>query len=82
MSYLPVKEAAGELGVSESTLRRWIRTGRVPYKVTPGGQRRVRVDDCLLDPPRLASPQGTRTVARRPPVHELDRLMAQMREAS
>ena len=80
MSYLPVKEAAGELGVSESTLRRWIRTGRVPYKVTPCGRPRVRVEDCLLDPPRERTCRPT-SLPRRP-VHELDRLMAQMREAS
>ena len=79
MSYLPVKEAAGELGVSESTLRRWIRTGKVPYRVTPGGQRRVRVEDCLLGPSYRALPS---LPAPRRPVHELDRLMAQMREAS
>ena len=78
--YLPVKEAAGELGVSESTLRRWIRTGRVPYKVTPGGKRRVRVEDCLLDPEHGHS--HDRRSVRKPVVHELDRLMAQLREAS
>lgn len=57
--YLPVKDAAAELGVSVRTVYDWLASGKVPFKVTPGGERRVRVEDCLLDPPavRLAPPR-------------------------
>jgi excisionase family DNA binding protein len=37
---LTVSQAAEELGVAATTLRRWTNQGMVPFLRTPGGQRR------------------------------------------
>jgi excisionase family DNA binding protein len=42
---LTAKEAAELLSVHEDTLRRWADEGKVPFWVTPGGQRRFRPED-------------------------------------
>jgi molybdopterin-binding protein len=42
---LRLGEAAGRVGVSVDTLRRWARAGRLPTGATAGGQRTVRVED-------------------------------------
>jgi excisionase family DNA binding protein len=39
-SWLTVREAAGFMGVSEPTLRKWTDSGRIPVFRTPGGHRR------------------------------------------
>lgn len=41
MTLLTVRAAAGELGVSYSTLKRWVRTGHVRTTRTQGGHHRV-----------------------------------------
>ena len=45
MSLLTVRTAARELGVAYSTLKRWIRTGRVRTTLTEGGHHRVARDE-------------------------------------
>ena len=34
---IPLQEAAKLLGKHRTTLYRWVREGRVPYHITPGG---------------------------------------------
>ena len=41
MALLTVRAAAGELGVAYSTLKRWVRSGRVRTSRTEGGHHRV-----------------------------------------
>ena len=43
--WLTLSEAADELGVHPSTLRRWTDEGRVPARRTPGGHRRYAKAD-------------------------------------
>lgn len=38
-------DVAAALGVSESTVRRWSREGRLPFERTPGGTRRYHLDE-------------------------------------
>lgn len=45
---LTLHEAALQLGVDESTLRRWIARGRFPAYRTPGGRFRIAEDDLQL----------------------------------
>jgi excisionase family DNA binding protein len=42
---LNVGQAAGYLGVSAASLRKWSNDGLVPVFRTPGGQRRYSVED-------------------------------------
>ena len=42
---LRIGEAAGQLGVSPDTLRRWAEAGRIEVELTPGGQRTVSQAD-------------------------------------
>jgi excisionase family DNA binding protein len=42
---LNVGQAAGYLGVSAASLRKWSNEGLVPVYRTPGGQRRYSLDD-------------------------------------
>jgi excisionase family DNA binding protein len=42
---LTVPEAAKALGVSDQTVRRWIRTKRVPFTVNAQGWQLLRVED-------------------------------------
>ena len=42
---LRIGEAAGQLGVSPDTLRRWAEAGRLEVELTPGGQRTVSQAD-------------------------------------
>lgn len=46
-------EAARLLGVSLSTLLRWIRSGRIPHELSEQGEVRLRRQDVLrmIDPP-------------------------------
>ncbi|WP_448561889.1 MerR family DNA-binding transcriptional regulator, partial [Trichothermofontia sp.] len=41
--YVPPKEAAQALGVSERTLRRWEAAGKIKAIKTPSGQRRYDI---------------------------------------
>lgn len=43
--FLNVSEAAGHLGVSAASLRKWSDQGLVPVYRTPGGQRRYSLED-------------------------------------
>lgn len=52
---LTTAELARRLNVTQGTVQRWVRTGRVrPTLVTPGNQFRFSLDDVLqqLDQPR------------------------------
>jgi len=40
--WLTIAEAAATAGVSPSTLKRWVRDGRIPSQVTADGRRVVR----------------------------------------
>jgi excisionase family DNA binding protein len=42
---LSTPEAAEVLGVHRATLTRWADEGKVPFWLTPGGQRRFRSED-------------------------------------
>jgi len=42
---LRIGEAAGQLGVSPDTVRRWAEAGRIEVELTPGGQRTVSQAD-------------------------------------
>ncbi len=44
---LSPRDFASVLGVSESSVRRWIDGGRIDARRTAGGHRRIRVDDAL-----------------------------------
>lgn len=44
---LSPRELASAIGVSESSVKRWIDAGRVPAKLTPGGHRRIEVVPAL-----------------------------------
>lgn len=43
-SWLPLRQASRQMGVSAATLRNWADDGRVPSYRTPGGHRRFKVD--------------------------------------
>ncbi len=64
---MSVSEAAGYLGVSPASLRKWSNQGLVPVYRTPGGQRRYSVEGLdefmrsMREPGRRAAPQGSRT---------------------
>ncbi len=45
LDWLTLGQAAGHLGVAQSTLRKWTDAGRVPAFKTPGGHRRYRRRD-------------------------------------
>jgi excisionase family DNA binding protein len=46
-SYLSPRDLADALGVSESSLKRWIDAGRIRASRTEGGHRRISLDDAL-----------------------------------
>ena len=70
-SLVSPSEAAGIMGVSDETVRRWIRTNRLPAIRTPGGTYKVRVADLPTEPTyvgqdrRLGGPRKPRTRSRR-----------------
>jgi excisionase family DNA binding protein len=41
--WVRIREAARLAGVDPRTIRRWADTGRIPARVTPGGQRQISV---------------------------------------
>ena len=43
--WLALKQAAQQLGVHPTTLRRWAEAGEIPVMLTPGGHRRFAVSD-------------------------------------
>ena len=47
MPYIRLGEASQELGVSNQTLRKWVDDGKIPSKLSPGGQRMVDLDSYL-----------------------------------
>lgn len=48
MEYCSTRLAARALGVSESTIRRWVDRGVLPSQKTSGGHRRIRVADLVV----------------------------------
>lgn len=59
MSLLTVRTAAGRLGVAYSTLKRWVRMGRVRTTKTEGGHHRIaesEIDRLLASQGRDAGP--------------------------
>jgi excisionase family DNA binding protein len=63
-----VGQAAGYLGVSAASLRKWSNDGLVPVFRTPGGQRRYSVEDLdefmrsMREPGQYAVPRLGRSV--------------------
>lgn len=43
--YMTVKELAASAGVTVRTVRRWIRSGRIPYRRGPGRRLRIYTED-------------------------------------
>ena len=60
--HLTTKEAAEYLGVSAITIRRWTNQGVLPCWRTPGGQRRIRVED--LDTLASSQPESRNRAVR------------------
>ncbi len=46
-SLLTPRELADAIGVSESSVRRWVDAGHIPMTRTQGGHRRIALDDAL-----------------------------------
>jgi molybdopterin-binding protein len=63
MALLTVRAAAGRLGVSYSTLKRWVHTGHVRTTRTEGGHHRV--DEAEIDRLMARQQPDTRKRARR-----------------
>lgn len=68
---LTTHEAAERVGVHVETVRRWIRSGKLPAAHTPGGELRILAEDLLRPRPRAPQmgpprPTGryTRALAR------------------
>ena len=76
-TWLRLTAAAGVLGVSEHTLRRWADAGRVPCRRSPGGQRRFRRADLerLMPSTKPSSPRAH-------PLASLDRRITSLLESS
>lgn len=49
--YLTTGQAGRRWGVTSETVREWIRQGRVPAVITPGGYYRIAEDDVTPLPP-------------------------------
>jgi MerR family transcriptional regulator, light-induced transcriptional regulator len=47
VQYLSPKELAAAIGVSESSLKRWVDVGRLTVQRTSGGHRRIPVDEAI-----------------------------------
>ncbi|MCY2948192.1 MAG: helix-turn-helix domain-containing protein, partial [Planctomycetota bacterium] len=47
IEYISVKKAASLLGVSVSSVKRWVDAGTLPAVKTCGGHRRLRMDDVM-----------------------------------
>jgi len=69
MAHLTVRAAAARLGVGYSTLKRWIRTGRVRTALTDGGHHRIAENE--ID--RLLAPHQP---AAAPPAADADEWLA------
>jgi MerR family transcriptional regulator, light-induced transcriptional regulator len=59
---LSPKELAAAIGVSESTVKRWVDDGVIPASKTAGGHRRIALNDAVqyirLNQPRLIEPSA------------------------
>lgn len=44
MRLVKIGDAAKELNISQSTLRRWVDQNKIPHKTTPGGHRFIDID--------------------------------------
>jgi molybdopterin-binding protein len=64
--FFTVREAASELGVTYSTLKRWIHHGTVRTVRTEGGHHRVATDEVARLLARRETPAKERTPTRRP----------------
>ena len=74
MEWIPVSEAARRAGVDISTIRRWTNAGKLEYRRTQGGHRRVSLEDLqrVLNPDETSRPTTTKV---RSPLHELPRML-------
>lgn len=63
-TWISLKEAAKQLEVHPTTLRRWADAGQIPVTVTPGGHRRFNPADVanFADSQRVRRPAEVRTV--------------------
>lgn len=65
-------EAAQILGVSNETVRRWIRANKMPAVRTPGGGYRVRRSDLRTEPSFVGNdPPGLTPIPRTPRMCQL-----------
>jgi excisionase family DNA binding protein len=60
LEYLPSKEAAQKLGVSDQTLRNWANAGKIDYIRTPGNQRKYNVSSIMEDAQKRAAEEQKR----------------------
>lgn len=63
--FMNVSEAAGFLGVSAASLRKWSDDGLVPVYRTPGGQRRYAPGDLEEFLSSMRQPSGARPAVPR-----------------
>ncbi|MCA9674189.1 MAG: helix-turn-helix domain-containing protein, partial [Myxococcales bacterium] len=75
MRMLSPRELADALGVSESSLKRWVDAGRIRAARTEGGHRRIRLSEAV----RFIRDSGTPIV--RPELLDMPELAAAEREA-
>ena len=86
---LTVPELAKALGISDQTVRRWVRTKRVPFQRNPDGWPMLRVEDVptdLLDTTKKLSsaryrPQRTDADVRAEHLAEIAYLRSQLEQA-
>lgn len=64
MALVTIRVAAGRLGIAYSTLKRWVRLGRVRTSTTDGGHHRI--SEAEIDRLLAAHDGGSVTVARPP----------------
>lgn len=61
--WLSLSEAAEQLGIHSTTLRRWADNGDIPVMLTPGGHRRFAVQDLEAFAARQRSVTGSNQIA-------------------
>ncbi|MEM9109900.1 MAG: hypothetical protein AAGC72_07740 [Planctomycetota bacterium] len=91
MEYLSPRQLGRAIGVSESSLKRWIDAGKLPVSRTAGGHRRVALSDAILflrqtghpvqDPEALGLTAG-QVLAGRADAEQMIEALAQLLEQS
>jgi len=77
---MSVHQAAAELGITASTLYRWLNDGFVPgEQITPGAPWRIRLTESILEPRRRRRP---RRLGPRPGRHRIPRRLPADRVAA